>query len=213
MMNELSSKKSKKRNVLISIIVVLGIALAALVGYVFSPGESSNQNEKQETSLKAVDQSQKAELTDSHAWSAENIPMPHMQDHSKYVSNPDGILSEQIVDSINVVLGKLDDVLCIESAMVIVGHIADDNPMKMVSGIYGKYKVGKNDRGLVIVVGYLDHSYFIGTGKKLEKELSNSECDYLAQTYLIPGMKAEQPDSAMLNLARGVFDMMNSKKR
>lgn len=121
-------------------------------------------------------------------------------------------MSEQTVDSIDVVLGKLDDVLGIESVMAIVGHIANDDPIAMVRGIYDKYKVGRNDRGLVIVVGYLDHSYFIATGRNLEKELSNSECDYLAKEYLIPGMKAEHPDKAMLSLARGVYEMMLSKK-
>lgn len=212
MIHEHQNKRIRKCHVLISIIVVLSIVLVALVGYVLSPTSTpSDQKEEQKTSLNAVEQGNKAELMDSRTWSADDIPMPHMQDHSKYVSNPDGILSEQVVDSIDVILQRLDDVLGIESVMVIVGHIANDNPTEMVRGIYDKYKVGKNDRGLVIVVGYLDHSYFIAPGTNLEKELSNSECDYLAQTYLLPGMKAEQPDSAMLSLARGVYEMINSK--
>lgn len=213
MIHEHQNKRIRKRHVLISIIVVLSIALVALVGYVLSPTSTpSDQKEEQKTSLNAGDQGQKTKLVGSHAWSADDIPMPHMQDYSKYVSNPDGILSEQVVDSIDVILQRLDDVLGIESVMVIVGHIANDNPTEMVRGIYDKYKVGKNDRGLVIVVGYLDHSYFIAPGTNLEKELSNSECDYLAQTYLLPGMKAEQPDSAMLSLARGVYELMERKK-
>lgn len=64
----------------------------------------------------------------------------------------------------------------------------------------------------MIVVGYLDHSYFIAPGTNLEKELSNSECDFLAKKYLIPDMKAEQPDKAMLSLARGVYELMERKK-
>ena len=102
-----------------------------------------------------------AQLMESRSWNANNIPMPHMKDHSLYVSNPDSILLKETVDSINVILGQLDDVLGIESAMVIVGHIDNDDPVAMVRGIYEKYKVGRNNRGLVIVVGYLDHSYFI----------------------------------------------------
>ena len=116
-----------------------------------------------------------------------------------------------VVDSINSTLGQLDDVLDIESVMVIVGHIENDDPVGMVRGIYDKYKVGRNDRGLVIVVGYLDHSYFIAPGRSLEGDLTDYECNHLAQDYLIPSMKAEQPDSGMLYLARGIYALMADK--
>ena len=151
-------------------------------------------------------------LMDSRSWNADNIPMPHMEDHSLYVSNPDSILSEEVVDSINETLGRLDDILGIESVMAIVGHIDGDDPVAMVRGIYDKYHVGRNDRGLVIVVGYLDHSYFIAPGRSLEGDLTDLECNHLAQDYLIPSMKAEKPDSGMLYLASGVYALMADKE-
>ena len=152
-----------------------------------------------------------ASLMESRMWNADNIPMPHMQDATKYVSNPDTILSPAIVDSIDHIMYRLDTDLGIESAVVIVGHIEGDDPIPMVRGIYEKYKVGRNDRGLVIVVGYLDHSYFIAPGRALEGDLTDLETNHLAQDYLIPGMRAEQPDSAMLYLARGVYALMEGK--
>ena len=153
-----------------------------------------------------------AQLADQRSWNADNIPMPHMQDHSLYVCNPDSILSTETVDSINEVLGRLDDILGIESVMAIVGHIDGGEAIDMVRGIYEKYHVGRNDRGLVIAVGYLDHSYFIGPGRSLEADLTDMECNHLAQDYLIPSMRAEQPDSGMLYLARGVYALMADKE-
>lgn len=152
-----------------------------------------------------------AALMESRMWNADNIPMPHMQDGTKYVSNPDSILSPAIVDSIDHIMYRLDTNLGIESAVVIVGHIEGDDPIPMVRGIYNKYKVGRNDRGLVIVVGYLDHSYFIAPGRALEGDLTDLETNHLAQDYLLPGMRAEKPDSAMLYLARGVYALMEGK--
>lgn len=152
-----------------------------------------------------------AALMESHMWNADNIPMPHMQDGTKYVSNPDSILSPAIVDSIDHIMYRLDTNLGIESAVVIVGHIEGDDPIPMVRGIYEKYKVGRDDRGLVIVVGYLDHSYFIAPGRGLEGDLTDLETNHLAQDYLIPSMKAELPDSGMLYLARGVYALMEGK--
>lgn len=151
-------------------------------------------------------------LVEKRTWSADNIPMPHMDNHTKYVSNPDSIISEAVVDSMNSVLLRLDDQLGIESAFVIVGHIEGDDPVAMVRGIYEKYHVGRNDRGLVVVVGYLDHSYFIAPGQSLEGDLTDLECNHLAQDYLIPSMKAELPDSGMLYLAKGVYALMTEKE-
>lgn len=153
-----------------------------------------------------------AALMDSRSWNAENIPMPHMQDHSLYLCNPDSIIAPDVERQINEVLGQLDDELGVESVMAIVGHIDNDDPVGMVRGIYDKYKVGRDDRGLVIVVGYLDHSYFIAPGRSLEADLTDAECDRLARQYLIPSMKAEQPDSGMLYLARGVLAKMSEKE-
>lgn len=152
-----------------------------------------------------------AALMESRMWNADNIPMPHMQDATKYVSNPDSILSPAIVDSIDHIMYRLDTNLGIESAVVIVGHIEGDDPISMIRGIYEKYKVGRDDRGLVIVVGYLDHSYFIAPGRNLEGDLTDLETNHLAQDYLIPSMKAELPDSGMLYLARGVYALMANK--
>ena len=153
-----------------------------------------------------------AALMESRMWNADNIPMPHMKDATKYVSNPDSILSPAIVDSIDHIMYRLDNNLGIESAVVIVGHIEGDDPIPMIRGIYEKYKVGRNDRGLVIVVGYLDHSYFIAPGRGLEGDLTDMETNHLAQDYLIPSMKAELPDSGMLYLARGVYALMAGKE-
>lgn len=162
--------------------------------------------------LSTPPESPKVALMDSRSWSGATIPMPHMEDHSLYVSDPDSILSPSAVDSINAIMGRLDDNLGIESAVVIVGHIEGDEPVTMVRDIYDKYKVGRNDRGLVIVVGYLDHSYFIAPGRSLEGDLTDLECNHLAQDYLIPSMKAEMPDSGMVYLARGIYALMSGKE-
>ena len=152
---------------------------------------------------------QKAE---SRTWNADQLPNVHIEDGSKYVINPDSILSEAVVDSMNLTLYRLDHELNIESAVVIVGHIEGDDPIPMVRGIYNRFGVGRDNRGLVIVVGYLDHSYFIAPGRNLEADLTDTETDMLAKKYLIPSMKAEKPDSGMLYLVNGTYALMAEKE-
>ena len=148
---------------------------------------------------------------DERTWNADQLPNVHIQDGSQYVINPDSILSEEVVDRMNKTLFRLDHELGIESAIVFVGHIEGGDAIPMVRGIYRRFGVGRDDRGLVIVVGYLDHTYFIATGPNLEADLTDSETDMLAERYLIPSMKAEQPDSGMLYLINGTYALMAQK--
>ena len=145
-------------------------------------------------------------------WNAKTIPMPHLQDSLQYVSNPDHVLSQVTVDSMNIYLQKLDHDLNIESAVIIVNHIENDDPFRMAQDVGNSYGVGRNDRGLVVVVGYQDHSVNISPGRALEADLTDAECGRLQREYVIPSMRAEKPDSAMLYLTKGIYATMLKKE-
>ena len=144
-------------------------------------------------------------------WNADNIPMPHLTDRNRYVSNPDSVVSENTERLLNEQLKKLDDSLQIESVMILVNNIENDDPFRFAQDVGNKYGVGKNDRGLIIVLGYLDHSINISPGRSLEADLTDVECHRLEQQYVIPSMKAEQPDSGMLYLAEAIYNLMEKK--
>lgn len=144
-------------------------------------------------------------------WNADNIPMPHLTDGSRYVSNPDKVVSEHTEQLLNGWLKRMDDSLLIESAMIIVNHVENEDPFRMAQDIFNKYKVGKNDRGLVIVLAYQDHKVRTHTGRALEADLTDIECSRLQQTYAIPSMKAEQPDSGMLYLTEAIYNTLQKK--
>jgi uncharacterized membrane protein YgcG len=109
-------------------------------------------------------------------------------------------------------LKLLDNKLNIQSVVVVVNHIKDDDPFRMAQDIGNKYGVGRNNRGLVIVVGYQDHSINMSPGRALEGDLTDVECNQLEQQYVIPAMRAEMPDSAMLYLTEGLYAMMAQKE-
>ena len=144
-------------------------------------------------------------------WNAENIPMPHLTDGSRYVSNPDGVVSTHTEQLLNQWLKRMDDSLQIESAMVIVNRVENGDPFRVAQDIFDRYKVGKNDRGLVIVLAYQDHKVRTHTGRSLEADLTDIECSRLQETYAIPFMKAEQPDSGMLYLTEAIYNTLKGK--
>lgn len=165
-------------------------------------------SEDLETSTSTVS----ASTQSTTAWNAENIPMPHLTDGSRYVSNPDNVVTANTEQLLNRMLKKMDDSLKIESAMIIVNHVENEDVFRMAQDIFDKYKVGKDDRGMVIVLAYQDHKVRTHTGRKLEADLTDIECSRLQQTYAIPFMKSEQPDSGMLYLTEAIFKTLQKKE-
>ena len=150
--------------------------------------------------------------TEKRYWNAENIPIPHLQDATQYVSNPDNILTQQTVDRMNMTLKRMDDSLGVESVVIVVGHIENDDPFRMAQDVGNRYGVGREDRGLVIVVGYEDHSINISPGQSLEADLTDAECHRLEQKYVVPAMRAEMPDSGMIYLTDAIYSTLQRKQ-
>lgn len=145
-------------------------------------------------------------------WNASNLPIPYLQDSTQYVSNPDNLLSRSIVDSMNIILRGLEDRFDIQTVVAVVGHIENDDPFRLAQDLGNSYGVGRRDRGLVIVVGYGDHSINISPGRALEADLTDAECHRLEQQYVVPAMRAEMPDSAMLYLTSAIYALMQKKE-
>ena len=156
--------------------------------------------------------SQAVSQTEDRYWNAENIPIPYLNDATQYVSNPDYVLAQNTVDSMNVILKRLENEIGIQSVVVVVNHIENDDPFRMAQDIGNKYHVGHQDKGLIVVCGYQDHSINISPGRALEGDLTDAECHRLEQQYVVPAMREEMPDSAMLYLTKAIFSTLQKKE-
>ena len=145
-------------------------------------------------------------------WNAENIPIPFLQDSTQYVSNPDYVLKQETVDKMNITLKRLDNELDVQSVVIVVNHIENDDPFRFAQEVGNKYGVGRGDKGLIVVVGYEDHSINISPGRSLEADLTDAECHRLEQEYVVPAMRAEMPDSAMYYLTEAIYSTLQKKE-
>ena len=145
-------------------------------------------------------------------WNAENIPIPFLQDSTQYVSNPDHVLTQQTVDHMNITLKRLDNELGVQSIVIVVNHIENDDPFRFAQDVGNKYGVGYGNKGLMVVVGYQDHSINISPGRALEADLTDAECHRLEQQYVVPAMRAEMPDSAMFYLTEALYSTLQKKQ-
>ena len=144
-------------------------------------------------------------------WNADNIPIPYLKDSTQYVSNPDHVLTQQTVERMNVTLQKLNLELGIQSVTIVVNHIENDDPFRMAQDVGNKYGVGHGDRGLIVVVAYEDHAVTIAPGRSLEADLTDAECHRLQQRYVVPAMRQNMPDSAMIYLTEALYSTLQKK--
>ena len=191
-------------------IFVIGILTAMTCCTIALPdsAEPEATTESVESTTSALSGSD-AEVT---YWNADNIPIPYLQDSTQYVSNPDHVLSQQIVDNMNVTLQRLNLDLGVQSVVIVVNHIENDDPFRLAQDVGNKYGVGYGDRGLMVVCGYQDHSLNISPGRSLEGDLTDVECRRLEQQYAVPFMKREQPDSAMYYLTEAIYSTLEKKQ-
>lgn len=145
-------------------------------------------------------------------WNARNLPMPHLTDGRLYVSNPDSIITSHTEAILNRQLKTMDDELGIESAVVVVRHVENADVFRVAQDLFDIYKIGKNDRGLVMILAYDDRQFRTHTGRSLEGDLTDVECFRLQEKYLVPSMKRELPDSGMIYMVAATDSLLRGKQ-
>lgn len=200
-------KNKLMRRLWLAIIVIGFIAQLAACGY--SMGATIEGEPASSTPSRNM--TQRTSSAEKIYWNAESIPIPYLTDSTRYVSNPELVVSETTEQKLNRWLKRYDDSLSIETVMIIVNHVENDDPFRMAQDVGNKYGVGRADRGLVIILAYEDHALNISPGRSLEANLTDVECHRLEQQYAIPFLKENQPDSAMLYLTTAMYNLLQHK--
>lgn len=144
---------------------------------------------------------------DAKVWSADDIPMVHLQDKNRYVCDPEHLLSETDRDSADVYLRRLQTEKGVQTVFIVVPNVKGADCFRMAEDVGNKYGVGdkKNRRGLVIVIAVDDRRYFIAPGKGLEAELTDVECDDIARECIVKNMKVNNIDGAVLETVKALY--------
>lgn len=150
----------------------------------------------------------------ARVWSADDVPMVHLQDRTRYVCDPDGLLSPAMRDSADVYLHRLHQECGVQTVFVVAGNVKDGDCFRMAEDIGNKYGVGtkKDRRGLVIVIAVNDRRYFIAPGKGLEGDLTDVECDDIARACIVKNMKVNNIDGAVFDTSAAIFNKLKSGK-
>lgn len=133
-------------------------------------------------------------------WSVETLPMVHLQDSTRFVCNPDGVLSPEAVSRTDLLLRQLKRDKGVETVVVVVKQLQGDDPYEFGMELSRKYGIGskKQNSGLIIILATEDRSYQILTGRGLEATLPDAICRRIQNRVMVPQLKRQRWDAAIV---------------
>lgn len=134
-------------------------------------------------------------------WTVDKLPMVHLQDARRYVCNPDGVLSQEVVQAIDARLMALEKQTGVQTVVVVVKSLDPDDPFEFGIDLSKKYGIGLKgkDTGLIVILATEDRSYQILTGEGLEGTLPDALVNRIQDQVMVPKLKDGEWDAAMVS--------------
>jgi uncharacterized protein len=123
-----------------------------------------------------------------------------------FVSNPDGILKQETVDQLNVMIDSLRSQTGAEVAVVAINSIGLEEIKPFATSLFKEWKIGKEkqDNGLLLLFVLDQRKVTFETGYGLEGVLPDAICKRIQIQNMIPEFKNGNYDAGMLAGVRRV---------
>ena len=139
-------------------------------------------------------------------YTIKEIPMVHLQDRTRYVSNPDGILSPSSVATMDSILYVLEQKTGIQTLVVAVTGIEGGDCFDFAYRLGKEMGVGQKERdnGLVILLSTDERCVQFATGYGLEGVLPDAICKRIQSRYMVEHLGKDDWDTGMIAGIRAV---------
>ena len=133
-------------------------------------------------------------------YKVDEIPIVHLQNKTRYVSNPDNILSESSVMEIDTTLYSLEQSTGIQALVVVVSGIEGGDCFDFAHQLGEKNGIGekKRDNGIVVLLSTDERCIQIATGYGIEGALPDALCKRIQSKYMLPYFKDNEWDKGMV---------------
>jgi uncharacterized protein len=139
-------------------------------------------------------------------YTIKEIPMVHLQDRTRYVSNPDNILSASAVAEMDRILYELEQKTGIQTLVVAVTGIEGGDCFEFTHRLFNEVGVGQKERnnGLVILLSTEERCVQFVTGYGLEGVLPDAICKRIQSRYMVEHLGKDDWDTGMVEGIRAV---------
>lgn len=151
----------------------------------------------------------------ANQYNADNIEMVHLKDRSRYVCNPDNVLSWESVAHMDALLANLEDSTGIETVVVAVDSLENGDCYETALRIGQKYGVGKESlsNGLVILLSTNERCVQFSTGNGLEGYLPDVICKRIQRDYMVPYFSEGNWNDGMVKGVEAVYGTLQGSMK
>ncbi len=148
----------------------------------------------------------------ARTWQPDEVPNVQLADRSRYVSNPDGILSGGAVATIDSLCRALRGQGIAEVAVAALDDIEGGDSFAFAMRLFGSWGVGRKgaDNGLGILLVEELHEIRFVTGPGLEGVLPDALCKRIQFSFMLPHFREGDYDAGMVAGMRAVAELLEN---
>lgn len=143
--------------------------------------------------------------------SVDDVPNVRLTDVRRYVSDPTSILSPAATDTINAILGRLEKSTGIETAVVMLPSIGENDIFDFSTSLFRKWGIGKkkSDNGLLILFVMDQHKVRFATGYGIEGTMTDAMSKRIQMQYMVPAFKRSDWNKGLVDGVRATAKVLD----
>lgn len=147
--------------------------------------------------------------------SVDDVPNVRLTDVRRYVSDPTSILSPAATDTIDAILGRLEKSTGIETAVVILPSIGENDIFDFSTSLFRKWGIGKkkSDNGLLILFVMDQHKVRFATGYGIEGTMTDAMSKRIQMQYTVPAFKRSDWNKGMVDGVRATAKVLDGSMK
>lgn len=150
-------------------------------------------------------------ISSAREYKVSEIPLVHLSDRTRYVSNPDNILSTAVVAQMDSILYALEQKTGIQTLVVVVTGIEGGDCFDFAHRLGQENGVGEKGRntGLVVLLSTDERCVQFATGYGLEGVLPDALCKRVQTQYMVEHLGRDDWDKGMLEGIKAVAAILD----
>lgn len=143
--------------------------------------------------------------------SVDDVPNVRLTDVRRYVSDPTNILSPAATDTIDAILGRLEKSTGIETAVVMLPSIGENDIFDFSTSLFRKWGIGKkkSDNGLLILFVMDQHKVRFAAGYGIEGTMTDAMSKRIQMQYMVPAFKRSDWNKGMVDGVRAAAKVLD----
>lgn len=144
-------------------------------------------------------------------YTLQDVPNVRLNDARQYVSDPSHILSGSARDTINAVLGRLEENTGIETAVVMLPSIGEEDIFNFAHELFRQWGIGKqkSNNGLLILFVMDQRKVRFTVGYGLEGTMTDAMSKRIQMQRMVPRFKAGDWDGGMVDGVRAAAQVLD----